>query len=154
VEHLLAAYEVIRQFLTVNFKKDDQQVLAFMSAFTKRVKLIRIRTPNLTHALKVFETINDRGVGLNAMDLLKNLLFMKLNGQDYSKLKAQWEKLTHLLEGCQEKPLRFLRYFIMSHYTLDLTKGIREDQIYEWFQKNMHECGIQEDPLGFVEQLL
>jgi uncharacterized protein with ParB-like and HNH nuclease domain len=34
------------------------------------VKLIRIQTEDVAKALKIFETINDRGVGLNSMDLL------------------------------------------------------------------------------------
>jgi uncharacterized protein with ParB-like and HNH nuclease domain len=77
VENIVTAYKAIREFLTVNFREDGTKVKAFYAAFTNRVKLIRIKTPEITHALKIFETINDRGVGLNAMDLLKNLLFMQ-----------------------------------------------------------------------------
>lgn len=57
----------------------------------------------------MFETINDRGVGLNAMDLLKNLLFMKTSSEDYPRLKDRWKKLIDVLDDCGEKPLRFLR---------------------------------------------
>jgi hypothetical protein len=126
----------------------------FFATFMSRVKLIRIITPNLAHALKVFETINDRGVGLNAMDLLKNLVFMRTNSTDYPKLKDRWKTLIDIINGCGEKPLRFLRYYVMSHYETDLAKGLREDEIYQWFVDHSGEIGIDLDPLGFVARLV
>ncbi|KAI3602821.1 hypothetical protein D8I24_3220 [Cupriavidus necator H850] len=41
------------------------------------VVFIQIST-DVSSALKIFETINERGVGLNPMDLLKNLLFTQV----------------------------------------------------------------------------
>ena len=124
-----------------------------MVAFTGRIKLIRILTPTITNALKVFETINDRGVGLNAMDLLKNLLFMKTSSEEYPKLKNSWKILTDVLDASGEKPLRFLRYYIMSHHEIDYRRGIREDEIYDWFVKNSADCGIDYNPIDFILEL-
>jgi hypothetical protein len=50
-----------------------------------------------------------------------------------------------------EKPLRFLRYFVLSRYDLDL---LREDEIYGWFAKNEKVCQYGSDPLGFAKELL
>jgi hypothetical protein len=108
----------------------------------------------LAHALKVFETINDRGVGLNAMDLLKNLLFMRTGANEYPLLKERWKTLTDTIEGCREKPLRFLRYYIMSQYDIDASKGIREDEIYQWFVEHSRTISIDDAPLDFVDQLV
>ena len=50
------------------------------------LELIQIKTRSVAHALKIFETINDRGKGLDAMDLLKNLMFMQVsNTTDWNK---------------------------------------------------------------------
>lgn len=154
VRNILAAYLAIREFLEINFDKDPTRIKRFLAAFTLRVKLIRIVTPNLANALKVFETINDRGVGLNAMDLLKNLLFMKTPEEQYPKLKERWKELVDTLDRCGEKPLRFLRYYIMSHYEIDWTKGIREDEIYQWLSDHGEDCGIDEKPLIFLDRLV
>ena len=154
VQNILQAYQTIREFLATNFREAPAAVKRFMAAATSRVKLIRIETPNLAHALKVFETINERGVGLNAMDLLKNLLFMNTSAADYQKLKDRWKTLTDTLDSCQEKPLRFLRYYIMSHYEIEWHRGLREDEIYEWLVGHKRECQIDTDPLGFVDQLV
>ena len=154
VRRILSAYWTIREFLRVNFQDDPAEIKRFLVAFTTRMKLIRILTPTITNALKVFETINDRGVGLNAMDLLKNLLFMRTSPGDYPKLKNRWKDLIDVLDHCGEKPLRFLRYYIMSNHKIDYRRGVREDEIYDWFVENPNACGINDDPLGFAETLI
>jgi len=154
VKKILSAYHIVNEFFSVNLKNDPAEIKKFLVAFTNRIKLIRIVTPNVANALKVFETINDRGIGLNAMDLLKNLLFMKTKNENYPKLKDRWKTLVRTLEKVGEKPLRFLRYYIMSHYEIDYHKGIREEEIYEWFLDHSKECGIDGDPLGFTDHLI
>lgn len=154
VENLLNAYKTIKVFFENSFKKDDSEIKKFLVAFTQRIKLIRILTPSIANALKVFETINDRGVGLNAMDLLKNLLFMKTESIEYAKLKSKWKELVDILDNCGEKPLRFLRYYIMSHHEVDQHKGIREDQIYDWFVSNTKVSGIDEGSIKFLDSLI
>lgn len=153
VKHLRVAYQTVREFLLSNFDRDAGKIKEFLAAFLWRVKLIRIVTPNLAHALKVFETVNDRGVSLNSMDLLKNLLFMRTNSRDYRDLKAKWKNLIDTLDTAGEKPLRFLRYFIMSHHDTDWQRGLREDEIYDWFVKNSETCGIDSNPIAFVDEL-
>ena len=136
VRNILSAYRVISEFLTTYLDSHPQKLREFHGILTTRVKLIRIVTPSIANALKVFETINDRGVGLTPMDLLKNLLFMRISNKDYPRLKERWKKLVDILDKCGEKPLRFLRYYIMAHFEIDYRKGIREDEIYGWFVKH------------------
>lgn len=156
VEHILNAYQAIAEFLRSNLDEDAAKIKAFAAAFMLRVKLIRIVTPDLSHALKLFETINDRGVGLNAMDLLKNLLFMRTSNEHFPKLKELWKSLIDTLDRqCHEKPLRFLRYYILSHYPLLPNKReLREDEIYSWFAANQATTEIDKDPIGFLNRLI
>jgi len=154
VKRICSAYRDIIEFLRVNCDTSAKRLNLFYAIFTKRVKLIRIITPTLTNALKVFETVNDRGVGLNAMDLLKNLLFMKTKPDEYPTLKQRWEDLIKVLDGCGEKPLRFLRYYIMAHYDLESSRSLREDEIYDWFTKNSRIAGLDDQPLEFVKSLI
>jgi hypothetical protein len=153
VLRIRSAYQDILEFLRVNCDSSLRRLKLFYAIFTKRVKLIRIVTPSLTNALKVFETINDRGVGLNAMDLLKNLLFMKTSPEEYPLLKQRWKNLIDTLDSCREKPLRFLRYFIMAHFELDTRQPLREDDIYDWFTRNTKVAGLDNHPLDFLKTL-
>ena len=155
---IIEAYETLRNFLAAQFGNSAGEIKQFFVAFIRRVKLIRIVTPDLTHALKVFETVNDRGVGLTAMDLLKNLLFMRTTPADYPKLQNLWKELTLHLEACREKPLRFLRYYVMANYkeyrSASTGKPVREDELYAWFGKHAAEIGIEKKPLVFAKELV
>ncbi|MGU3463580.1 DUF262 domain-containing protein [Methylobacterium sp. C33D] len=151
IRNLAGAYDTIREFLTVQFPNDPNGLRRFLGYFTNKVKLIRIETPNISRALKIFETINDRGVGLDAMDLLKNLLFMNAKEGDFVKLKDIWRSLTQAIYEAREKPLRFLRYYLMATY--DVEGQLREEDIYEWLVKNEKQTRHGSDPIGFAQRL-
>lgn len=151
IRNLGGAYDTVREFLSTTFSDDQAQVLRFYGYLTNKVKVIRIETPTIAKALKIFETINDRGVGLDAMDLLKNLLFMHAKGQEFTELKSVWKALTDEIYAVNEKPLRFLRYYLLA--TFDLDSKLREDAIYDWFQKNPKLTGHTTEPLAFAKRL-
>ncbi len=150
VENIQRAYEAIMAFLRTSFDEDADELRRFYAYFINRVKLVRIRTESVAHALKVFETVNDRGVGLDSMDLLKNLMFMRAERVEFDRLKEIWKDLIDTLFEAGEKPLRFLRYFIFANFKVD---RLKEDQIYRWFSDNEAACGYGEDPLGFAKRL-
>lgn len=150
IANIVNALQVARKFLVAQFADDFAAVRGFHGYLNNKVKLIRIQTEDVAKALKIFETINDRGVGLNSMDLLKNLLFMKASRQQFGKLKDSWKALQDTIFEMGEKPLRFLRYFIFSRYDVDL---LREDQIYSWLVKNENLCGYASSPLRFADEL-
>ena len=151
ITNILNAYQVVLAFLRREFAEDQAKLRAYYGYLTNKVKLIRIQTEDVAKALKIFETINDRGVGLDAMDLLKNLLFMKASRAQFDKLKSIWKEMQDSIYGMGEKPLRFLRYFIFSRYDVDL---LREDQIYSWFAKNEKLCKYGSAPIEFAKELL
>jgi len=152
IRNIGAAYDTVREFLRTTLEDDPDQIKRFYGYLTNKVKIIRIETPTLAMALKIFETINDRGVGLDAMDLLKNLLFMHAKGDQFAKLKTSWKALTDAIYQAGEKPLRFLRYYLLATYELD--GKLREDAIYDWFQKNPSATKHESEPLAFAARLL
>jgi hypothetical protein len=145
------AYRSAQSFYAREFGEDAKALRGFFGYLVNRVKLIRVRTDSLARALKIFETINDRGVGLDAMDLLKNLLFIRSKPEEFSKLKNNWKQLSDQLHKSGEKPLRFLRYFVLSSYGAE---KLREDELYDWFVKNETRVGYGRNPLGFVDRLI
>lgn len=158
-ERLFNAYETVVTFLKERFKGEADPLKRFFVYIYRKLKFIQIETPEINDALKIFETINERGVGLNPMDLLKNLLFRNVGRDDFNDLKDKWKSLIKLLETNNEKPLRFLRYFIMANYKVNNQRGeevIREEEIYKWFVKpeNVIQCNYQKKPFEFVDLML
>ena len=154
------AHKTIRLFFEQNFKGNETEKRnRFMGYFLNNVILIQIETPEIGNALKIFETINQRGVSLDHVDLLKNLLFQHVSRSDFQKLKEEWQKFKESITGHQksEKPLRFLRYFIMSNYEIDKDdkgdKILREDEIYSWLVKNEKRLNYKADTFSFVRRI-
>lgn len=159
VEKLSRAIETIQEFISNKFIAEARDLKKFSSMLTNNVKLIRIETPNLKNALKVFETINDRGVGLTPIDLLKNYLFISVSqktdsNSTWQKLKGRWETLMKILYKHQEDPIRFLRYYLMSHYDVNLHNNFPEEEIYDWFVEKNSKNIIYTEPLKFVDELI
>ena len=157
LENLVNAYGTIHRLLNDNY--DDKTALKkYWGYLANNVVFIQIST-DVSSALKIFETINERGVGLNPMDLLKNLLFAHVKQDDFTKLKDEWKIITKSLEQQKEKPLRFLRYFLMANYKIENDRRdstVREDEIYDWFinKKNAALCDYVNKPFEFVRKII
>lgn len=157
LENLLNAYDVVYRYLEDNYK-EKTNLKKYWGYLANNVVFIQIST-DINSALKIFETINERGIGLNPMDLLKNLLFSQVKRDDFTKLKDMWKKVTAPLEKNKEKPLRFLRYYLMANYRIENKRGdhvIREDEIYDWFtnKENAVLCNYKSNPFDFVKNVI
>ena len=157
LDNLLIAYDVLYRHLKDNF--DDKVLLKkYWGYLANNVVFIQIST-DVSSALKIFETINERGVGLNSMDLLKNLLFTHVTPEEFTRLKNEWKKITSPLEKEKEKPLRFLRYFLMANYRIQNARRdavVREDEIYDWLKDkgNAKLCDYVDNPFEFVRKVI
>lgn len=157
LENLIGAYSTIYNYLQDNYP-NIAELKKYWGYLANNVVFIQIST-DVSSALKIFETINERGVGLNPMDLLKNLLFTQVKQDEFTRLKDQWKKITKPLEQAKEKPLRFLRYFLMANYVIKNRRNdavVREDEIYDWFvdKENAQLCGYAGYPFDFVRKVI
>lgn len=157
LENLVNAYVTLYRYLKDNYD-DATKLKKYWGYLANNVVFIQIST-DVSSALKIFETINERGVGLNPMDLLKNLLFTQVKEIQFTQLKDEWKKITKPLERDKEKPLRFLRYFLMANYVIKNQRGdavVREDEIYDWFidKDNAALCDYASKPFEFVRKVI
>lgn len=157
LENLVGAYGTLYRYLKDNYD-DGPKLKKYWGYLANNVVFIQIST-DVSSALKIFETINERGVGLNPMDLLKNLLFTQVKQTQFTQLKDEWKKITKPLEKDKEKPLRFLRYFLMANYAIKNSRGdavVREDEIYDWFidKDNAALCDYAKKPFEFVRKVI
>ncbi len=156
LENLVNAYGTIYRYIKANYD-DILELRKYWGYLANNVVFIQI-SADVSSALKIFETINERGVGLNPMDLLKNLLFTQVKENQFTRLKDDWKKITKPLEVGKEKPLRFLRYFLMANYPIKNDRGdaiVREDEIYDWFtnKNNAALCNYTRKPFDFTRRV-
>lgn len=154
VWNICFAYANINQYYYNLIQQDISDAIDEIRHFLTKVEMVVIETEDLGSALKIFETINQRGVGLNAMDLTKNLLFINADGSEYGKIKAIWKSISETLRSCKEddKPMRFMRYFFIARYTSDV---ITEERIYKWLtsEEGSNLVNYTKAPIAFAKEL-
>ena len=155
---LFKAANTIYKYILQQFPSFDNELAPFTGYVLRRVRFVQIETHDMSDALKIFETINQRGIGLTPMDLLKNMIFRQVKREQFGELNVRWKRMVDLLQKgkAKELPLRFLRYYLMATYdtTVGTKDGIlREDSIYNWLNSQKGQCGYEDDPFGFVQGL-
>lgn len=149
-----SAYDRIKTHFSGYLKGGIDALVKYARYFVTHIDLVVIESKNISSALKIFETINQRGAGLNAMDLVKNLLFSEAKESEFNKIKESWKQINKNLMACGEEqsPLRFLRYFLMARYHNGI---LREDEIYKWIisPDGKKALNYQANPLALVKEL-
>ena len=155
IKKMQGAYDCIKDWLANNFQNSTEELADYATYFLLSIEVVVIESENLSSALKIFETINQRGAGLNAMDLVKNLLFSQAKESDFQKIKDRWKEINRNLQACNEEqsPLRFLRYFLMARYHDGI---LREDEIYKWIisAKGKKATSFETNPLQLANELV
>lgn len=154
ITRMQKAYKCIYNHFEEKLQKEEDLFDDYTQYFLTNVNVVVIESDNIGSALKIFETINQRGAGLNAMDLVKNLLFSKASPREFEIIKIKWKEITTNLQECGdgEKPLRFLRYFMLARYH---NGNLSEDDIYSWIisKDGKLKLSYESNPLDLVKEM-
>lgn len=104
------------------------------------VTLVSIRCEGEQSAFRLFETLNDRGMELSSVDLMKNYTFSKAASApeskiDYEQVQNDWERLIKTLMPNMSQPSRFFRHYIMSASEPDYDGDVSDYKLYDEYQK-------------------
>ncbi|WP_157964899.1 DUF262 domain-containing protein [Halorubrum sp. 48-1-W] len=104
------------------------------------VTLVSIRCEGEQSAFRLFETLNDRGMELSSVDLMKNYTFSKAASASdseisYEKIQEDWERLIKTLMPNMSQPSRFFRHYIMSAAEPDYDGDVSDYKLYDEYQK-------------------
>lgn len=104
------------------------------------VTLVSIRCEGEQSAFRLFETLNDRGMELSSVDLMKNYTFSKAASAsdseiDYEKVQDDWERLIKSLMPNTSQPSRFFRHYIMSASEPNYDGDVSDYKLYDEYQK-------------------
>lgn len=104
------------------------------------VTLVSIRCEGEQSAFRLFETLNDRGMELSSVDLMKNYTFSKAASVpdseiDYEQVQNDWERLIKTLMPNMSQPSRFFRHYIMSASEPNYDGDVSDYKLYDEYQK-------------------
>lgn len=84
----------LKNFITDRISEHNIDIDNFVVWFYECVVLTVITCPNQDSAIQIFNVLNDRGMPLSSIDILKASLMQKLNSkEDRVAFKAKWEEI-------------------------------------------------------------
>jgi Protein of unknown function DUF262/Protein of unknown function (DUF1524) len=90
-------------------------LMEWLTFIEKKAIVIWVEVPDDRAAYTIFETMNDRGLDLSAIDLIKNHLFYMAE-DEVGEAEREWSELIGVLESTQETDVvkDFVRHFWIS----------------------------------------
>ncbi|GAA1154764.1 DUF262 domain-containing protein [Nesterenkonia sandarakina] len=112
-----------RDYFAMKIAEEEQLVGGGKSGFERNLRisdvlcshmsLVVIHSSDEDNAAAVFETLNDRGIGLSTPDLLRNLLLRRASGADArSRVVSAWQNVLGIADEASVD--EFLRHFWVS----------------------------------------
>jgi uncharacterized protein with ParB-like and HNH nuclease domain len=90
----LANAHYVNQFFTEKVQTEELNVEDFIIWFYENVVLAVITCPSQDSAIQIFNVLNDRGMPLSSIDILKSSLMVKLSSkEDMTAFKSKWENV-------------------------------------------------------------
>ncbi len=127
---------IYRTYEFFNKKLESLEEMDFDSLLNKiiyRLNFVVIFTDSDKSAYRLFETLNDRGLDLSAVDLIKNHLF-KITSEkelDLELIKDAWEEIIENLEGIDK--VRYFRHYLLSSGVYGIRGKITKEGLYDKF---------------------
>jgi uncharacterized protein with ParB-like and HNH nuclease domain len=88
--------------------------LRIQRVLTEQVSVVAVSSTDEDNAANVFETLNDRGIGLSTPDLLRNLLLRRARQDDLDDAIACWKEILDLEDVPTAKVDLFIRHQWLS----------------------------------------
>ncbi len=110
--------EIVRQFITDGVMDTESQINfdLFFRFLVQRVAIVLITTTDFSTAFRVFEILNNRGLPLSNLDLLRNFALEEFATAGFSDGEMRWEKL----ESDYDLPEEFVGRFAESKVAANL----------------------------------
>lgn len=100
-----------------------------------RARVIWVSVPDDLTAFRIFETMNDRGLGLSQAYLLKNFLLYTITDDDQDTAYAKWLKMQGTIESVSDDKKMLVTY--IRQYWLSAKGHTTSDELYAHINKRI-----------------
>lgn len=133
----------------------EKEVDEIRKKLLNSVTLVTIECQNQESAFRLFETLNDRGLELSQVDLMKNYLYQKASENpelNKQAIKQDWEDIMDDIRYEMDEPFRFFIHYILYAPEPNITNSISRNTLYETFQ-DLVENKIPESNISLEQYL-
>jgi hypothetical protein len=119
------------QYDSLNDPQESYQwALRISTVLTKHFSVVAVISDDEDNAETVFETLNDRGIGLSTPDLLRNLLLRRAIAADRDEIIGEWGKIFGI--GRDTRVNMFLR-----HYWISFEGDVKSQSLYREMKRKI-----------------
>ena len=164
VRNMVARYKEIEE----NFPPDinDKSLPYFLDWLLNNVHVVEITAYSDDDAYTIFETMNDRGLSLAPLDMLKSFLIANIADEaERDRINGIWKQTTNrLLEFHKEEPADAVKAWLRSQYADSIRerkKGAKAGdfdrlgtEFHRWVRENENRLGLVKsaDYVRFIER--
>lgn len=105
---------LVSETIDMNESAAFNRALRIQRVLTDRMSVIEVSSADEDSAAEVFETLNDRGIGLSTPDLLRNLLMRRASSTSRERVVNLWRDVLQF--ESDNKIKSYLRHFWISSY--------------------------------------
>lgn len=112
---------------------DTDKVREIYEELVDSVYLVQIECGSEVSAFRLFESLNDKGLDLGAVDLVKNRLFMEANENediDEDRVKDLWEEIMTVIRPELNQNYRFFSHYFMSISRPSVKDNVSKNKLY------------------------
>ena len=136
-------------------KLDLDDIIAFLRKL-ERTCFVKIQVSTMADAYTLFNSLNNRGLPLSIVDVIKNALLARLDKLDREKLTCYYNQWSRLLENLQHD-YRIQERFLRQFYNVFKTRYQRvakEDIATRTKLLPIYEKLINNDAVSFFQEIL
>ena len=134
--------------------EDLEEIKSFHDKVLDQLIYVSITAKDHTDAYHLFESMNNRGLSLSPIDLMKNYLLMtaaKTPGIEEKRVEELWGDIIKNIDditGVNKSAITFFRQYVMSSRKYGVNEKITKKRLYEpTFEKIIDDSGNLEDLL-------
>lgn len=140
-ERIDNAYSKIYDYIKNEYSSHSNQInhiYDLIDFFKDKITIIIVSVADEANAFTIFETLNDRGLSLSQVDLIKNFLFNK-SGDRLSEAQDKWARFTGAIEAAEseEEILQYVRYHWSAKYGLT-----REKELFDKIKRKTNNSNL------------
>ena len=152
-KNLLSAVKYISSELRDGKWLPHDQFVEGVQKILSKVRIVQLRLGNEKEAQRAFDRINHRGMALSGADLIKNILFEKVDENDFELISESWTNMSQTLRQCKNTKLQDPKYLIRAHAWTTWEKKTTYDDLTDSYKRKYLNDSEEKNPRAFALEL-
>ncbi len=163
VRNLVARYNDIADCWDTRI--DESNVVAFAYWVQERIVFSKVWTNSNDFAYVIFETMNDRGLSLTQVEMLRSYILANIDSEHLESAMKRFDDVVARLvkiklSSKSKAEIEFFRVYLRSHYAQDLSQSKNSNsdftrigkEFHRWVREKEQDLGLT-SPKGFLDFL-